>query len=54
VKELESFYDWEKQFKPKSTRGNRLKSERKKVNSIGILKEEFTKILANWKEKNNI
>jgi len=44
VKEPESFYDWEKQYRPNSSRANRLRSEKKKVNSIGLLKEEFVKI----------
>jgi len=54
VKEPGSFYEWESQFKTNSTEANRHKSKKKKVNSIGILKEEFIKILANWKKKNNI
>ena len=54
VKEPESYYDWELQLKTNSTKANRRRSDKKKVNTIGILKEEFIKILANWKEKNNI
>ena len=54
VKERESYYDWELQFRTKSTKANRPKAEKKKVNTIGMLKEEFIKILANWKKKNNI
>lgn len=54
MKEPGSYFDWESQLKVNPTKANRLKSEKKKVNSIGILKEEFTKILASWKEKNKI
>ena len=54
MKKQESYLDWELQFRRKSSKANRPKSVKKKVNSIGILKEEFIKILANWKKKNNI
>ena len=54
MKEPDSFFDWENQFRPKSSKANRLRLEKKKVNTIGLLKEEFVKILTNWKKKNNI
>ena len=54
VKESGSYHDWELQFRTNSTKANRNKSEKKKVNTIGILKDEFTKFLGSWRKKNDI
>jgi len=54
VKEPGSYYEWESQLKVDPTKANRSKSEKKKVNTIGILKDKFIKILAKWKKLNNI
>jgi len=54
VKEHESFYDWESQYKINPKKAIRPKSEKKRVNNIGLLKEEFEIFLSNWKKKNNL
>ncbi|MHA1291644.1 MAG: hypothetical protein ACTSQJ_03125 [Promethearchaeota archaeon] len=49
-----SFFEWELNFRSKSHSFSNFKKKEVKVNSLGILEEDFKKYLEKWKERNNL
>ena len=53
MKEPESYFEWELQFKPK-IKAKSSKKKREKFNILGIKDKEFVNAVKNWKKQNKI
>ena len=47
---VQSFYDWERQFRHRKALSHRVKAE--KINSLGMSDKEFKEFVKEWKRKN--